>query len=365
MSLRKFESLTPAGKRIRIARDVLANLDAKKFAAEQSRYVLLYNKPIPALESAERTAEPIDSGPAAVPRTQVVSRFKRTADTCRVCALGSLLLCKLDYKNGTTYEEVWGSQRSGVVENLKDYFDVNQLGLIELVFEGNDYSRGGYTGDASVAYNHRAAIVGSRHDILSSDKSDLLLRDIMHNIIAHKGTFVPTGKPTPAPVRGKNQHSKKTTVTPPKPVWTLETWAAEVDRRNAAGVELTEQEMFNRAWIGLKLQGFKRCSVDESDSGCKYKIDNTHCAWGWVDPAGTADSLVAYGSVYGLVTRQTGVAAQLPSDPAGPRLFFAMKLQRAHDLPSGYDRPDGYTPEAVEASLRGLAKKFNLTIPEE
>jgi hypothetical protein len=35
MSVKPFEKLTPAGKRVRIARDVLAQLDAKKKSANQ------------------------------------------------------------------------------------------------------------------------------------------------------------------------------------------------------------------------------------------------------------------------------------------------------------------------------------------
>lgn len=120
---------------------------------------------------------------------------------------------------------------------------------------------------------------------------------------------------------------------------------------------LTKQEMFTRAFLGLRAQGW-RPSVDEYGN-CRYNgTDGCRCAWGHVDPVGTADEESAEGiNVWALAERKIGLAAKLsPSESA-----FAGKLQAAHDdvVDTGWGcRPD------MEANLRALAADHGLEVPE-
>lgn len=109
----------------------------------------------------------------------------------------------------------------------------------------------------------------------------------------------------------------------------------------------SRQEMFNRAWRGLKSQGFMRCT----DGGvCVYDDGHGHhCAWGWVDH----ESWGYWGSVNRLYGEGIGVAGVLDYDDCE----FARDLQMAHD--------DSHEPAAMEEALRWLAQHYMLTIPSE
>lgn len=115
----------------------------------------------------------------------------------------------------------------------------------------------------------------------------------------------------------------------------------------------TRQEMFNRAWKGLKAQGFERALTD--DDRCVYlTADGKRCAWGHVDPEGTTREDVPNGaSVYKLNHKGLGLAACLFNGD----LEWADRLQRVHDA--------GNTPEAMRASLVEFADRHGLTIPED
>jgi hypothetical protein len=115
---------------------------------------------------------------------------------------------------------------------------------------------------------------------------------------------------------------------------------------------LTRQEMFSRAYLGLKSQGFTQCARP-NDAGlmqCVYEKDGKRCAWGWVDLSLTENDI---GTVVGLRGNGRGLAAELSGDDAE----FAMELQKVHD---SFDR-DGL-PMALR--LRDFATKYGLTVPE-
>ena len=142
---------------------------------------------------------------------------------------------------------------------------------------------------------------------------------------------------------------------------------------------LTKQEMFDRAWNGLKAQNWER-SVTSAPNGqmnsCNYltrKADGAviRCAWGHVDPEGTAaadeNPDTANKSVKILHQRGVGLAAELTPDDTLP---FACALQYCHDDPTYFlvDPIISLPPtdeERVELSMRVLAKSHELTIPGE
>lgn len=111
----------------------------------------------------------------------------------------------------------------------------------------------------------------------------------------------------------------------------------------------SRQEMFDRAFRGLRAQGFERCAANHY--GCLYEDLNTgrRCAWGHVDASLTgADS----GSVWHLRREKIGLAARIPLNDVD----FAMALQRAHDNAMG--------PGNMEELLRNVAERFGLTVPD-
>lgn len=114
---------------------------------------------------------------------------------------------------------------------------------------------------------------------------------------------------------------------------------------------ITRQEMFNRAWNGLKAQGWVQC-FDSDSMTCVYfdKETGRRCAWGHVDPENTEDRL---GGVGALHESNTGVAAGL----SGEDLGFAKRLQGTHDY-----HHDGVS---MEDAMRALASQYGLSIPDE
>jgi hypothetical protein len=102
---------------------------------------------------------------------------------------------------------------------------------------------------------------------------------------------------------------------------------------------MTKQEMFDRAWKGLKSQGFKRCMKPESGRACVYADGKgNHCAWGWVDPEGTVDKngVPFNGGIAEIRHRSGTLAAEMfgDEDMNNPSALyaFAEQLQRCHDL---------------------------------
>lgn len=110
---------------------------------------------------------------------------------------------------------------------------------------------------------------------------------------------------------------------------------------------MTREAMFRRAWEGLKSQGFKKCM---SNDVCVYREGNYRCAWGWVDPEGTAHNPV--GSVVNLRECGVGLAAQLSDSD----LEFARRLQRAHD--------GAKDPEDMKNLLKAMAVLEGFQVPD-
>lgn len=108
---------------------------------------------------------------------------------------------------------------------------------------------------------------------------------------------------------------------------------------------MTKQEMFNKAYIGLASQGWKRCLERGS---CSYGNDLGHrCAWGWVDTTLSGDIM---GPVRDLRDDGIGLAASLSDD----QLEFAGDLQACHDEAS-----DGTLKDA----FRRFARRHRLAVP--
>ena len=112
---------------------------------------------------------------------------------------------------------------------------------------------------------------------------------------------------------------------------------------------ISKQEMFNRAVIGLRSQGFERCQVNGESV---YGDDcGRHCAWGWIDPVASAKPEYARYYVSGLMSDGIGLAAS--QDLTG--IEFATQLQWCHD--------DSRTPATMERRLKQLGEREGLSWP--
>lgn len=117
---------------------------------------------------------------------------------------------------------------------------------------------------------------------------------------------------------------------------------------------ITRQEMFNRAVVGLRSQGWVQSNIDGPFSGsaqsCAYVKGDLRCAWGWVDRSLTAAN---NGTVGSLAYAKIGVAAELIDD----HLTFAGDLQQLHDLAT--------STANMEARFRSFGAYHQLTWPED
>lgn len=118
---------------------------------------------------------------------------------------------------------------------------------------------------------------------------------------------------------------------------------------------LTIQEMFNRAYIGLRSQNWEQCiGPNKNHTGdmrfqsqaCVYSDGKgKHCAWGWVDP-----ELENYG--VSVTNLSVGVAAFLTPE----QRVFAEGLQDAHDSAT--------SAEDMQQRMTDVAKNYDLEIPD-
>lgn len=171
-----FEKMTPAEKRVQIARDVLAQLFSKRLIAESGVWLEgkggkdLFKK-----SDIQKDAELSD----------ILANTKQ----CQGCALGGMFMCSVERADNLKVGKLEAVKESDncniIAENdafsyLRKFFSNDQLEMIESAFEhGNGAA---YHGDsAEFLYN--------------IDDPQTRMRLIMENIVANKGTFRPSKAP--------------------------------------------------------------------------------------------------------------------------------------------------------------------------
>jgi hypothetical protein len=180
-----FKKATKAEKRVMIAKDVLAQIKANRYIAESGTWV----------DANWNIRNEIDG-------TESVQKLfaDRTIETCNVCALGSLFMSCTNLNNNTCVSDInYGGEGTEIGERIEEgdtlsnglnkIFSKKQLQLIEVYFEKGDgwFGEDGYTGN----------YIGedSRHVEYFNDAypdDDERLVEIMKNIVANDGTFVPS-----------------------------------------------------------------------------------------------------------------------------------------------------------------------------
>jgi hypothetical protein len=178
-----FNSLTPADKRVAIAKDVLEQIKLKRLSALSGTYFTL--------------SSDLDGDKSIQANLNKVE--------CQACALGSMMFSHIKYNNECSIGEGFNLDSRYIKGKLHNYFDEGQLVLIETAFEqwGTNYN---YDGDAEDYYVCDGAYSGDFLTDLGLNKDDLdrageyfdedsftdeeKLVKIMKNIVKNKGTFV-------------------------------------------------------------------------------------------------------------------------------------------------------------------------------
>ncbi len=173
----KFENLKPAEKRVAIARDVLAQLAAKRFVAKQGEWVdeLRNRKGLGQDENAE------------------VCKITKKQKTCNVCAMGALFVAAVERADRLKVSDVlktlddyerdnnYGLNQDALFNYVKRFFSLDQMEAIETAFE---------RGEGATSHSDEAAEFNQ-----DDTDPDTRMRLIMENIIVNKGRFRPEKKP--------------------------------------------------------------------------------------------------------------------------------------------------------------------------
>lgn len=182
----EFKNATKAQKRVLIAQDVLAQIKVKRYVPESGVWVQpnwsckIYASQIRVTDSVQKLFA------------------EKAIDTCNVCALGGMFMSCTNLNNNTTLEQLENDQDDlgeaieygeKLPNGLNQIFSKKQLELIEIYFENGNgwFGEDGYTGRSiGEDQNH----VEEFYEKYPED--DDRLKEIMKNIVANNGTFVPS-----------------------------------------------------------------------------------------------------------------------------------------------------------------------------
>lgn len=180
-----FNSLTPAQKRVAIAKDVIEQVNLKRFIPKNRIYTKIVSK----IEDVEN---------------QIQSEFNNIQ--CHCCALGGMFLSDIKFNNSCTFYELDNKIfQATEKDRLQQYFSIEQLILIEAAFEcwsceditsydnveedyviDQGYGIDLYLSDLNIGEEdiNKAGDFGNKY----RDNSERLMA-IMNNIIKNKGKF--------------------------------------------------------------------------------------------------------------------------------------------------------------------------------
>jgi len=189
----EFKAATRPGKRVVIAKDVIAQIKRHKLMPRQGTWLRFTNFNNPDFSIFDNGEDSIKD-----------KYLDNTVQQCEGCALGSLMLSctlfnnKLKFGENDIYDNIGEAIEEGQISNgLDKIFSTKQLALIELAFEqGSGY----FSDDIETHYDYdteeykwnytteqeRAVKFGKKYE--SSTKR---LTAIMNNIIENDGKFVP------------------------------------------------------------------------------------------------------------------------------------------------------------------------------
>lgn len=182
----EFENLDAAGKRVAIAKDVLAQIAVSKVCPTRGSWVTVDSKELP---------------------STFADMLEKKA--CQSCAIGTTFLSLARLKGLQTagffnhYSRTFDIRLEAMLAALEPYFPREQLALMEVAFEGHAVTYDIGDGDlaatetpAPLSHAERKAAFGfGGWDEDENDGDDIYAKDILErimlNIIDNHGEFVP------------------------------------------------------------------------------------------------------------------------------------------------------------------------------
>ncbi len=200
---RRFAKLSPEKKRVRIAKDVIKQVEIKRFIALNQVYLIAedttrWDDSWSRFNSGHSFGNVYDK-PVKV--NEIIAGKK-----CQVCAMGAMFVCGVDRLNSVTTADMTSTNKGSFMRDyLTSYFSDEQLALIEMCFEGTSI---GLDIDKHVRQRvlHANCNPHYYNDYRNGKKAyfnaheewfyhylntETRLLEIMKNIIANNGTFSP------------------------------------------------------------------------------------------------------------------------------------------------------------------------------
>jgi hypothetical protein len=191
-----FNSLSSEEKRVAIAKDVIAQIEANIYISRRGIYGSIYSN---------NSENPLDRN------ISVQTIFDEVA--CNCCALGAMFMSNVKFNNQCTVDDVGRPVK--MLKDLTNFFSVEQLIMIECAFE--NWSSSDVLGDVDDDYEEDFSFtltdgihagsninaLGLSRDKLvenvdnaykfgsSIEKNEERLIEIMNNIIENNGEFIP------------------------------------------------------------------------------------------------------------------------------------------------------------------------------
>lgn len=191
MTQEQFEKLSRQDKRIAIAKDVIAQINSKKFIPKNETYFTVTLKKNVFVDEDDELDKVI----------------KEDAKNCYVCGIGSMFASHVLLADDCTVSDIVPGGNHPITEavvtsndiheRLEGIFEPEELDRIEVAFEGYDingflrdhYDASGTSYLMDVVYNQEIEGLRMFHKKFRSAKSCLI--GIMENIIKNKGEFIP------------------------------------------------------------------------------------------------------------------------------------------------------------------------------
>ncbi len=194
-SNKAFEEMSPAEKRIQIARDVLFQLNAGKLIASEGLWL-----------GANREDDEDFISDKEIAKDDELKDLLKKRKECYGCALGGMFMCAVERANKLKVSnlrlkdnnDINTINGNDVFAYMKKFFSLKQLALIEIAFE---------KGRGAVSTGGRTAIIDddfkievkegllAKYFVETIDEPSEKMRLIMENIVVNKGRFCPDKKP--------------------------------------------------------------------------------------------------------------------------------------------------------------------------
>lgn len=178
-----FKHLDPAEQRVVIAKDVLTQLAMGEMVAKAGTYFRHLPPEGVVLKGTDEVGDVLNQHPQ-----------------CSVCVLGALFVAAVrkadQLRVGALQDISWTQTRLRADRNvltnyLDDYFDDEQISLIESAFEGCEF---GDHGKRSAGFRGMVCKKNPIARVKPEERDRLVMIEIMNNIIRHNGKFVPPAR---------------------------------------------------------------------------------------------------------------------------------------------------------------------------